>query len=234
MKKKLFLTLLLSSFISAQSAYAVFDIMAAIQSGLELYKDIENKIQELQKLAADIEKRAKQGFAAASSCFKNPTDCDAGAFLALGMDAQNYVDNKIAEFRVMPGAEELQKGDINKKSSENLMETVRTSYIYKRGQGKDLENLRKNRRGNNAVVTDEVAILFAKGATTRHSIMEEDGELYKTKFDNNNVDEILQAQNLVEIATVSRMARILELKSYMIGAEATVELTRQSIEEKEK
>lgn len=229
MKKKLCIALFLSVFTFTPKAYAVLDIMATVQSGLELYKDVENKVQEIQKKIADIEKRARQGFAAGANCFSNPLSCDANALSALGLDAPGYI-TKIKEFRVMPGAEALQSDDINKKAAEGLMDTVKTSYIYKRGQGDDLNKLRENRRGNNAVITDEVALLFAKGATTRHSVMEEDGSLYQTKFNKDNVDEILAAQNKVGIATVSRLARILELRAYMVGAEATAEMTRQNIE----
>ena len=46
MKKKLCIALFLSLFVYTREAYAIFDIMAAVQSTLELYKDVENKVQQ--------------------------------------------------------------------------------------------------------------------------------------------------------------------------------------------
>ncbi|MBO5038654.1 MAG: hypothetical protein J6C85_04280 [Alphaproteobacteria bacterium] len=232
MTKKLLIVLLLSLLFYTKSSYAVIDILAQIQTGMELYKEAENKVHEVEKLKSDIEKRAKQGFSAASNCFKNPTKCDPNSFKALGIDAPGFVTDKIKEISVMPGST-LGKGDLSKKAGKDMMTDVEKSYIYKRGQGKDLEKLRQNRRDNNAVVTDELATMFAKGITTRNSIQAEDGKLYQTEFKKDNIDEILKAQNVVGIVTDSRLARILELRAYMVGAEATAELTRQNREANE-
>ena len=129
----------------------------------------------------------------------------------------------------MPGAEELKKGDLKKKSDKSLAQTVETSYIYQRGQGDDIEKTSKNRRLINAVVADDAA-LFAKGVSARQSILVEDGSLYQVEFKKNNIDEILNAQNIVAIATQQRLNRILELRAYMASAGATAELTRQTRE----
>lgn len=93
----------------------------------------------------------------------------------------------------MPGAEELKKGDLKKKSDKSLAQTVETSYIYQRGQGDDIEKTSKNRRLINAVVADDAALLFAKGVSARQSILVEDGSLYQVEFKKNNIDEILNA-----------------------------------------
>lgn len=130
----------------------------------------------------------------------------------------------------MPGAEELKKGDLKKKSDKSLAQTVEISYIYQRGQGDDIEKTSKNRRLINAVVADDAALLFAKGVSARQSILVEDGSLYQVEFKKNNIDEILNAQNIVAIATQQRLNRILELRAYMASAGATAELTRQTRE----
>ena len=221
MKKKLCIALFLSLFVYTREAYAIFDIMAKVQSALELYKDVENKVQQYTKKLRDIEKRARQGFDLASSCYKNPKQCDPKALEAFAKDS---------EIRVMPGAEELKKGDLKKKSDKSLAQTVETSYIYQRGQGDDIEKTSKNRRLINAVVADDAALLFAKGVSARQSILVEDGSLYQVEFKKNNIDEILNAQNIVAIATQQRLNRILELRAYMASAGATAELTRQTRE----
>lgn len=69
-EKKLCIALFLSLFVYTREAYAIFDIMAKVQSALELYKDVENKVQQYTKKLRDIEKRARQGFDLASSCYK--------------------------------------------------------------------------------------------------------------------------------------------------------------------
>ena len=217
MKKKLCIALFLSLFVYTREAYAIFDIMAAVQSTLELYKDVENKVQQYTKKLRDIEKRARQGFDLASSCYKNPKQCDPKALEAFAKDSESYVKS-MKEIRVMPGAEELKKGDLKKKSDKSLAQTVETSYIYQRGQGDDIEK------------TDDAALLFAKGVSARQSILVEDGSLYQVEFKKNNIDEILNAQNIVAIATQQRLNRILELRTYMASAGATAELTRQTRE----
>lgn len=229
MKKKLCIALFLSLFVYTREAYAIFDIMAKVQSALELYKDVENKVQQYTKKLRDIEKRARQGFDLASSCYKNPKQCDPKALEAFAKDSESYVKN-MKEIRVMPGAEELKKGDLKKKSDKSLAQTVETSYIYQRGQGDDIEKTSKNRRLINAVVADDAALLFAKGVSARQSILVEDGSLYQVEFKKNNIDEILNAQNIVAIATQQRLNRILELRAYMASAGATAELTRQTRE----
>ena len=105
MKKKLCIALFLSLFVYTREAYAIFDIMAKVQSALELYKDVENKVQQYTKKLRDIEKRARQGFDLASSCYKNPKQCDPKALEAFAKDSESYVKS-MKEIRVMPGAEE--------------------------------------------------------------------------------------------------------------------------------
>ncbi len=229
MRKKLYILLFFSLIAYTKEAYAIFDIMAKVETYLELYKDIENKAQELQKKLRDIEKRARQGFDMASNCYKNPTKCDAKAIEAFAKDSESYVTS-ITEIKVMPGADELAKGDLKKKSDGSLAKTVENTYIYKRGQGKDIDKTTENRRYINAIVADDTALLFAKGVSARQSILVEDGSLYQAEFKNENMDEILNAQNIVAIATEQRLNRVLEMRAYMTSAGATAELTQQNRE----
>lgn len=229
MKKKVWVILFLSMFVYTREAYAIFDIMATVQSILERYKDVENKVQEYQKKLRDVEKRARQGFDLASNCYKNPTKCDAKAIEAFSKDSESYVKS-LKEIKVMPGAEELKEGDLKKKSDGSLAQTVENAYIYKRGQGQDIEKTAENRRYLNAIVADDTALLFAKGVSARQSILVEDGSLYQSEFKNENMDEILNAQNIVAIATEQRLNRILEMRAYMTSAGSTAELTQQTRE----
>ena len=229
MIKKIMMIAVCFSFISIQEAHAVFDIMAAIQSKLELYKDIENKVQEIQKKLSDIEKRARQGFDLASNCFKNPTKCDVNAVIAFSKESKSFVKDNIKEIRVMPNG--IEKDELVSAGDSSFTQKVEESYIYRRRQGDDIKNTNENRKNINAVIADDVAIAFAKGVATRQSIYKEDGGLYQYKFKNNNIDEILNAQNTVALATQYRLNKILELRAYQISAQETADLTRQSLDE---
>ena len=60
--------------------------------------------------------------------------------------------------------------------------------------------------------------------------MKERIHLYEPFFHHYYIDEILNALNIVAIATQQRLNRILELRAYMASAGATAELTRQTRE----
>lgn len=233
MRKKLCIALVLSLFMYTREAYAILDIMAKVQSVLEQAEDYKNKIQEYAKKLRELEKRARQGFELAKSCYKNPKSCDTKALETWGKEAKQFYVETMDEIRVMPGAEELSDGDLNEKLDVSLIKTIQNTYIYHRGQGKDLENLNENRRQLNAILSDDTALLFAKAVATRQSILMEDGSLYQQNFKNNNIDEILSAQNVVDIATQQRLNRILELRAYMISGAAAAEMSTQTIEAEE-
>lgn len=248
MKKRLFLALFLSLFMYSRAAYAIFDIPAIVQAALEFKTEVENKIKEIEKLKDDIEKRVKQGFALASNCFKSLSSksisgCDIKGMKDFYDDAKNLkegVITRIKEFPVMPAADKLKEDMNNMKQqmADTYQNLVRKAYIFKKG-GKDLERLRENRNNLNAIITDEVSMLFAKAATTRHSIQTEESgdkenETYKTEFKQNNLDEILAAQNSVGILTNSRLARIVELRAFMNSAPATSEMMQHSVEANDK
>ena len=233
MRKKLCIALVLSLFMYTREAYAILDIMAKVQSVLEQAEDYKNKIQEYAKKLRELEKRARQGFELAKSCYKNPKSCDTKALETWGKDAKQFYVETMDEIRVMPGAEELSDGDLNEKLDVSLIKTIQDTYIYHRGRGKDLENLNENRRQLNAILSDDTALLFAKAVATRQSILMEDGSLYQQNFKNNNIDEILSAQNVVDIATQQRLNRILELRAYMVSGAAAAEMSTQTIEAEE-
>lgn len=226
MKKKLLTALFISIFAFTREAYAVFDIMAQLQSALEQYKDMENKLEEMQKKLRDIEKKARQGFDAAKGCVTNPVNCNIDGLLTFAETAA--VLNKTVGFYVMDGATALKSGDLSKVSEEALSDSVVEGYIFKRGQNKDLQKADKNSAGLNAVIAQDVATLFAKSISLRMSIIKEDGELYQKEFKNENKEEILNAQNIVSIASQRRLNHILMLKAYMISGPATAQLQQQN------
>ena len=237
MNKKYLMTFFLATFICVRPAHAIFDIMAMVESGLEYAEEIKHKIAEIQKFKDDQLKRLKQGFDLANSCYKNPMSCGSSEMLKFLKENGNsdiYIKKRNQIF-TMPGSE-MGNGDIASQPQEKFAEDVVKTYIYKRGRGKtaggegDLVESKKNRDNINKVIANETALMFAKGATTRHSIQgEDDSQLYPDIGDKNNMDEILQAESRVTLATASRLARVLELRANMVSSQSTAELTQQTV-----
>ncbi len=213
-------------FYNINQAYAVFDLVAFVQSKLELATEIKDKVQEELKKLREMQKRLTQGFNAASNCFKNPMNCDVNAVSHFAATTAVAIDNRIKEARVMGDADELQD-DIQNTEEDGLADVVEDSYIYERGAGDDVTRLEEYKEEINAIVADDVAILFAKATSARQAIITEDGTLYTTEFTQDNVDEILRAQNIVEIATQQRLNRIVELRAYMFSAPLTLDISNQ-------
>jgi len=236
MTKRIFIALFLLVFAFARPAHAIFDVLAILESGLEYKQEFEHKIKEIQKFKDDQLKRLKQGFEMATSCFKHPDKCASGEMVKYFDPEKNkttYI-KKVNKIFTMPDSKTMASGSIVKTSQEKMAIDVESSYIYKRGRGDDLVKTKKNRDDINKIVASETALMFAKGATTRHSILgEEDATLYPDIGDKNNMDEILQAQARVTLLTNSRIARIVELRASMISSQSAAELTQQSIANEE-
>lgn len=231
MRTKFIAILFLSLFVYSRSAYAIIDIMAWVQSGLELKTEVQNKIHEIRKQIDDAQKRIKQGFSIASNCFKNPLKCDLKGF-------KNLATGTMFKIPVMPGAEQMKTADltdvINSTGAAGLIKEVRENYIYRRNKADSLKELSENRKNIHSVIRDEIALQFAKGMATRHNIQNEaDKDVYTHDFKQNNIEEILSAQNISCIMSANRLARIVELRAHMVGAEASASLTEQSLEAEE-
>ena len=116
---------------------------------------------------------------------------------------------------------------------EDVEKRVLTSYTYVKGLGNDLKNLSDFRNIVNAVIADETALLFAKGASVRQSIRNENQEeIYPTKIEN-KLSDILAVHNALAIKSEERLTRILELKAYMGGAQANSELAQHTLSKEE-
>ena len=236
MRRKLCAAIMITMLFGATPSYAIFDIMAAIQSQLEFVKNIKNKVQEVQKKIHEAKTRAVQGFETAKNCYRDPMRCDVAAMKSLSKDAPNWIKSTIKDINVMPEATALKSGDLSLKAEKGLAKSVIDGYIYVRsvkGEGKidgkgDIERTEENRRHINAVAADDIATLFAKSVAVRQSIYSEDGSLYQYKFKNNNIDEILRAQSVVGLATQYRLNRILELRAYMVGGPSTAEMVQHN------
>jgi hypothetical protein len=230
MKKTcIIITLCATILLYGKEAYATFDPMATVESALELKDELVTQVQELQKMKLDMEKRLKQGYALATSCFKNPVKCGLQTISSLSND-DGFETIKF--FPMMPGTDLIYK-DLTKMSSESVSKEIRASYIYHTGP-RSLENLRENRDNINSVVADQSALLFAKGATIKTRLLKEDSaDIYEDPSKNNQVDSIEYLQAKLDINDQVRLARILEIKAYILHAQSTSELTQQSIKEDE-
>ena len=227
MKNKFFIAVFLSLFITSSPAYATIDIMATIQSGMELYKEIETKVQAIQKKISDIQKRVAQGFAVASNCFKNPTSCDIKTLTTIAGEFSGGIKNAINKVKAVEGSG-LDKGQLAEANPDSLEASVLKAYKYAKGQKDALAKLAEKKKQVNSVVADDIATLFAKGMVVRQIIRQEDAEeLYSTDIESNQSD-ILAIQNAVVLNSQERLTRILELRSYMVSAQSSAELGRNS------
>ncbi len=232
MKKIFVIVLLISAIAVAKPAYATIDIMATIQSGIELKTEITSKIQEIQKKVMDVYKRAVQGFQAAKNCLANPMQCDIETLASIGRDAVSGVKS-ISGVRTIKGPEELQEGDLKQKDAKNLDKAIINSYTYEKGQEDAIRKTKELKDEINAVKADEVAILFAKGIVVRQSIRNEKAdEIYSNDLGASQSD-ILAAHNTLILKSQERLSRILELRAYMIGADATAELEKNMASQEE-
>ena len=238
MKKKFYIGVFLSVFVFVQPAYAIIDIMATVQSALEMKKEIETRVQTIRKKLEDAKKRLVQGYKAGANCFANPKSCGTNALTELTKDmlSTDPLGVRILEMtgiRAVEGAEGLTAGDVAKKRAEDVEKSVLTSYTYVKGLGNDLKNLSDFRNIVNAVIADETALLFAKGASVRQSIRNENQEeIYPTKIEN-KLSDILAVHNALAIKSEERLTRILELKAYMGGAQANSELAQHTLSKEE-
>lgn len=226
-KSTLIIALITSLLLYQKEAYAIFDPMATIETALELKDEVVTKVQEVQKLKSDLEKSVKQGYALASSCFKNPVKCGLKGITGLSKNGSK----RIKMFPMMPGAVEILDKDLTKIKSEDVSDVVRSTYIYKQGK-KSLVNLRENRDNINSVIANSAAILFAKGEMIRTMLHnEKEDEIYEDPSANGQggtVDTIKYLQSKLEIINNTRLAHIIELKAHILDAQYTAELTQQS------
>ena len=246
MRKTISTLLLLSCLTYTRPAYAVFDFLAAIEDGIDLVIDIQTEVVQFQNKLAEMKKRITEGFAVAGGCLTNPLECDVHALENFIGDGLGVVSKTLDGVYAMKKAKLMAKENLNEQCTSCLEDEVRDTYIYKRGvaEGKDLKRLQENREGINGIVINDTNVLFAKAITTRNAIIMEDASIYQTDFGDNsgasdpenpknpeNIQKIVRAQTFVSIYTQSRLARILELRAHMVGAEATLELTKQSRDE---
>jgi hypothetical protein len=237
LKKKFLIAVFLSVFVVAKPAYAIIDIMAMVQSALELKKEIETKVQNIQRKISDAKKRLVQGYQLGANCFSKPASCGLNALTNLTSinekDPLGVIILEMTGIRTVKGAESLSQGDVVNKKSENLDKTVVKAYTYVKGQEDSFKNLNENREQLNSVTADEVALLFAKGAATRQSIRNEDAkDMYPTEIGDKQSD-IIAPHSAVALKSQERLTRILELRAYMAGAEATSDMGQFSPTEDE-
>jgi len=231
MRKIIILILFMSFFTYSHTAHAIFDVPACIESVLEYKAEIEHKILEIEKKLKDIETRARQGFEVTKNCFRNPLKCNPVELTRFLNKANEDLKGRQKVHSAWGFSIGGSMGDADNAGQEDLLNAVAVDYVYNRGQGNDLVNVSSNRKDINEVVYKEIALLFAKGASTHNDLQNEsDKDLYFSKFENNNIDEILNAQGRITLVTAARLARVLEFRSSMISSAATAEMSLQNQE----
>ena len=225
----LIIVLFMTPLLYPKKACAIFDPMATVETALELKDEVVTKVQEVQKFKNDLEKRYKQGYALATSCFKDPKNCGLKGIESISKDGIT----SIKMFPMMPGALDSLDKDITKIKSEDVSNVIHLTYTYVQGDD-SLKNTRENRANIGSVVANQAAILFAKGAMIKTRLQkEEDSEIYEDSSKYDQVDSIKYLQSKLDIMNNTRLAHILELKAYMLNAQFTAEMTQQNIKKGE-
>ena len=225
MRNKFFIIIFISMFSIATPAYAIVDIVATVQSVLEKVKEVKTKVETIRKKIEDGYRRVAEGFQAASSCFSNPKKCGLNALSKLGQNIQR--EGTMIGIRTVEGSG--LDGDLKSKKSDQLDESVINAYSYKKGQEDAIANAGNKRDQIQGAIADELAILFAKGMVVQQMIVnEKEEDLYLANIEENQ-SQILSAQNNLALVSQARLSRILELRSYMQGANATAELGRYTL-----
>ena len=160
------------------------------------------QLQQINKLVQDTQKTLRQGFELGKNCFSNPIGCYSDA-RSLKHEAEKTLNG------IRSVGSELKDNDLMKKDPKTMAKSIIDDGTYKKGQGTDIIRRAASEAINNAIVTDLLAVLFAKGMVTRQSIIVEDKELYNRTFKNDNIEEILFAQNTLTLSSNRRVARIL-------------------------
>ena len=213
--KKIYWTLLFSLVLYSGNAYATIDIWAKIMSAIQKGVEVKTQVLQYKQEATNMGNKLKT----IGGCFGNPGSCNISSLTSFANDGYSTIKKSPVLGPSLTG---------NVQSAEDTDKGVRDSGIYKKGPN-SIANTRKYKDNLDSVVADEAAILFAKAATAKLRIIEEDSsDLYVDPSGNNSMDEILNAQNQIEIITQSRLARILELRAYMSAAQATAELSTQT------
>lgn len=225
MRNKFFIIVFISMFSIATPAYAIVDILATVQSVLEKVKEVKTKVETLSKKIEDGYRRVAEGFQAASNCFSDPKKCGLNALSKLGKNIQRK--GTMIGVRTVEGSG--LDGDLKSKKSEELDKSVITAYSYKKGEEDALLKAGNQKDQIQGAIADELAVLFAKGMVVQQMIInEKEEDLYVANVEENQ-SQILSAQNNLALASQARLSRILELRSYMQGANATAELGRYTL-----
>ena len=208
------------------NAYATFDLPSAVSSTLEKVEDIKQDILGFYNQVMQAQQDITEGWKNVQSCIKADVK---GCKNALG-NMQN-VEGQISVINVLPETGLDKVGD---KDSREIIEGIKNA-IYVAGEGNSIENAQKQLKANNAMLADDVATLFAKGTAYRQKILKDGVEEsnYHDFKEDDTLEYILKEKARMRISSAERIARIIELRAYMIGIPATSELTKYQKEASE-
>jgi hypothetical protein len=222
--KRIFTFIFAICFLYTQNAHAVFDIMAFIMSEMSrvqaVMEEVAAKKEELEKAKTT----ATRGFGATKQCFGNPKNCNLNELAELSED-----ETIKSITYLVKGNNGSFTRDLTSVSSEQLMDDL-DDAIYQRGGKKSLETVQNLKKKKQVTTAMELSTLFAKGAVTHQLIFNESDDQYKLESggaDEGNIEKILTAMDNIELTSVARVARILELRSYMVSVPAIESISRQ-------
>jgi hypothetical protein len=223
--KKIFTFIFTICFLYTQNAHAVFDIMAFIISEMSRAQAVMEEVAAKKEEWEKAKTTATRGFGATKQCFGNPKNCNLNEFVALSED-----DTIKSVTYLVEGKNGSFTKDLTSVSAEKLMDDL-DDAIYQRGEKKSLEKLQNLKKKKQVTTATELSTLFAKGAVTHQLIFNESDDQYRLESgsaaDEGNIEKILTAMDNIELTSTARVARILELRSYMVSVPAIESISRQ-------
>lgn len=204
------------------NAYATFDYQTAVFTASEKFQNMKEKVLSVKQKIEQAKMDISEGWKNVQSCSSfNVKGCMAAGKSLQDLDGE-YGDQLNTIF-VLP---ETGLEKVEDKNSQEIIDGIRNA-IYVAGEGDSLEAARNKLDANNAMLADDVATLFAKSTASRQRILKDGVKeaSYQEIGADMELEKILKSKAEQRIDTITRIARIIELRAYMIGVPATSELT---------
>lgn len=227
MSKFLKILIVSSLIMYTANAYATFDFISNLSAYSEKVEDIKQKYLSYANAIEQAKTDVTKGYEGVRKCTSgNVSGCmNAGQSIK---ELKGEYGDQIASIAVLPGSG---LDTIQNKNAQEIIDNTKKA-IYVANQGNSIENANQRAAANNIMLADDIATLFAKSTASRQRILKDgtdDKETYSTKdpFNDKHSDTqtMIQGKARQRLNSISRIARIIELRAYMIGIPATSELT---------
>lgn len=192
---------------------ADIDFIAAVESAMENVQMNYGQVQKVQEAATTLQDTVMQGVGGV-----------VGNVTELADTVTNPGD--LVKSTVMGGVNDLMKGS---KSDSDAAEDVKKTYNRTFGEANNIEKSKKLQATINKNLGENAARLFARTLVMRQELMAEKNPKHKLK----TIDDAMKASIDMELISMKRWNRILEMQSYINEYKNSVAIQNFIIEEGE-